>query len=209
MIQSHRPRKRILTGIHKAPRRRLAVGGVIASITMLMSVFVSPSPAQAYDNNDLKVFSDVVLTTNCSDGGGGYDGWYWQDGYCWNDDGLDGTWFVPQPDGKGMKITIYDRPDFSVRGLLGKVEWHPHGEHLWVYDTRNDSDTFYVELIIRDPRRPSPPYYVGAFGAPGTSAKIDIGHHNLDLPEGFSVSIGVYDDSNHTDRIGGACCGTT
>ncbi|MFB6550429.1 hypothetical protein [Streptomyces sp. NPDC056405] len=30
--------------------------------------------------------------------------------------------------------------------FIGKVEFHPDDEKLWVYDTRNDGDTFYVAV---------------------------------------------------------------
>jgi hypothetical protein len=81
------------------------------------------------------------------------------------------------------------------------VEFHPNDEKLWVYDTSNDGDTFYVKVGYSS----GGTYHnLGTFAAPGTSAVVDYSIHDFDLPEGATVDISVYDDAGLTDLIGAA-----
>lgn len=171
------------------------MGSAVAIITMVSWVFVAPSPAQAY-GDELGFQSAAVNTWSCNTIWGGFTGYsiYETGGVCYNGDEVDGTWWTPDRGGNGIKIVLRDYRSNNNQ-MLGKVEWHPHGEHLWLYDTKNDGDTFYVCVSFTND-------WAGAcLRPPGTSAAIDYRDFNFDRPEGLGVTIKVYDDQNQTDLI--------
>ena len=58
---------------------------------------------------------------------------------CYLGDSADGTEFRWDSGGKAAKLEV-----FKGSKMVGKVEFHPYSEHLWVYDTAADNDTIYV-----------------------------------------------------------------
>lgn len=112
------------------------------------------------------------------------------------DDPFDGTYFKKDPGGTALKMELIDKSGWFV----GKVEFHPYDEMLWVYDTRNDGDTFYVTLTYYRPND-SRPIVLGTFTAPSTASVVDKSVHNLSIPEGRLVTIRVYDDAARKDWI--------
>jgi hypothetical protein len=158
-----------------------SVSGVLA--VSLISAIALASPAQAYGSNLSKLYA-VVDTDNCDT-----DGTIALDDEtsttCIIYDEIDGTYFTKDANALAVKF------EFRLSGaLVAKVEWHPYGETLWVYDDRDDNDTIYVELLIGDPQYSNP----GPFRAP------ELGHiqKSFDLPEGTPVWVMVWDslDSN-------------
>jgi hypothetical protein len=69
-----------------------------------------------------------------------------------------------------------------------------------VYDTRNDDDTYHLEVTWQT----GDAYHVlGPYTVSGTSAVVDYDTFNLDIPEGATVHVYVYDDAGLTDSMGG------
>ena len=127
--------------------------GLITVLATVASSFLVASPAQAYVEDDISVRYLLVNTSpsaGCSKSApnlGDPDittlaGKVVDEGStCFHDDWWDYTRWTEDNGGVGVKIELW-----LSGNMIGKVEWHPYGEHLWVYDTRNDSDTFYVEV---------------------------------------------------------------
>lgn len=141
------------------------------------------APAQAYSPNPglAKYYYD---TDNCPCSGGNLT------------DPFDGTYFSYDAGGLAVKMEMSDAGWF-----IGKVEFHPYDEKLWVYDTRNDGDTFVVSVGYT---YGGSYHYVGTFQPPGTSETVDVTVADLDIPEGAYVDISVYDDAERSDLIGAA-----
>jgi hypothetical protein len=176
-------------------RRRFVVGSVTVSMTLLVLAFFAPSPAQAYG---LLTFDSILVNTSTCDGESSPFSNHpsRRDGYCWMWDEVDGTWWRPDEGGRGLRYAIWYYPkNGGDAEFVGKVEWHPYGEHLWVYDTKNDGDTLYIRLRVPSAN------YDRTFHAPGTANRVDIGHFDLDFAESLGVTVSVYDGPNHTDLM--------
>ncbi|QGN35382.1 hypothetical protein GJV80_05100 [Microlunatus sp. Gsoil 973] len=115
---------------------------------------------------------------------------------CVLSDPIDRTIFERDPGGVGLKI-LFTTPGTSWP--VGKIEFHPLDEKLWVYDSRNDGDAFHVTL--RYYRSDGKPIRLGTFTAPGTSKEVDVAVYDLSIPEGTLVTIQVFDDADLTDWI--------
>ncbi|PJE99163.1 hypothetical protein CUT44_06130 [Streptomyces carminius] len=160
-------------------RRRtaaLTTGTALAAGALLATV---AAPAQAYNPNPA-AYVNVVPTDNCP---------------CTYGDLIDGTYFQKDAGGKGVKI-LATSPN-SSSDILGKVEFHPLGEKLWIYDTKNDGDALYATVE----------YYSGGnkitkgpYKAPGTAKRIDIRTVDLNIAEGAGVVVRLY-DGNGTDLV--------
>ncbi|WP_153456359.1 hypothetical protein [Streptomyces smaragdinus] len=156
----------------------IAAGAVLAGGTVLGAA----APAQAYDP-DPTVADYHPATTYCPCSGGDLA------------DPFDGTYFAYDA-GNSM---AYKTELYKGDWFVGKVEFHPLGEELWVYDTRNDGDTIYVELG----------YYAGTvyhrlarISPNGTDAVVDKKIWNgQDIPEDAQVEVKVYDDDGYSDWI--------
>ncbi|WP_406422583.1 hypothetical protein OH809_10940 [Streptomyces sp. NBC_00873] len=84
---------------------------------------------------------------------------------------------------------------------IGKVEFHPYGEKLWVYDTRNDGDAYYVHVAV-DNHDGNGLTGWNVYTPPGTSNVVDYSAYSLgNVNEGADIRIRVYDDSGLTDLI--------
>lgn len=145
------------------------------------SMFGAATPAQAYSPNpDFEVHTKK--TGNCPDAKG-----------CHIDDEIDGTNFKKDEGGKGVKIDLTSDGEY-----LGKVEFHPRGENLYVYDNARDNDTVYVTVVHYD--NDGHPRFKGPFKG---AAKMDDVHTNLSYDEGEKVEIKVWDSKKDygTDLI--------
>ncbi|NEB79680.1 hypothetical protein G3I40_31335 [Streptomyces sp. SID14478] len=163
--------------------RRLA--GLFTGATLALGALLATAaaPAQAYSPNP-KVAAAYRDTGSCPCGGGALD------------DPFDGTTFAKDPGGYAVKLSLS-----QGSSLVGKVEFHPADEKLWVYDTKNDGDTFHVRVSYTAHGSTHP---LGTYSAPGTGAAVDHLVKDFGLPEGAFVDIAVYDDAGLSDYIGGA-----
>ncbi|MFD3497379.1 hypothetical protein [Streptomyces sp. NPDC058678] len=163
-------------------KRRLP--GLLAGTGLVVGALcATAAPAQAYSPNPglAKYYYD---TDNCPCSGGNLT------------DPFDGTYFADDAGGLAVKMELNDDGWF-----VGKVEFHPYDEKLWVYDTRNDGDGFFVAVGYSS----GGSYHdLGTFSAPGTSEVVDVTVKDFDIPDGASVDISVYDESGRTDLIGAA-----
>lgn len=159
--------------------RRLA--GLFTSAALAVGALLNAAaaPAQAYSPNPT-ITAHYRDTDSCPCSGGTLA------------DPFDGTSFAHDPGGYAVKLELTDE-----RSYLGKVEFHPNDEKLWVYDTKNDGDTFYVQAAYTSG---GVTHRLGTYSAPA------MGHvvKDFDIPEGAFVDISVYDDAGLTDYIGGA-----
>ncbi|MFH8973722.1 hypothetical protein [Streptomyces sp. NPDC017890] len=158
-------------------------GLVTGALLAAGALFATATPAQAYDP-DPSVSTYYRQTGDCPCSGGSLT------------DPFDGTYFAHDAGGTAVKMELNDAGWF-----VGKVEFHPSGEKLWVYDTRNDGDTFYVAVGYSS----GGSYHdLGTFSAPGTSQTVDLTVKDLSIPDGASVDITVYDGAGRTDQIAAA-----
>ncbi|MET9352591.1 hypothetical protein ABZY14_06145 [Streptomyces sp. NPDC006617] len=160
------------------------VTGLVAGALLTAgALFATAAPAQAYDP-DPSVSTYYRDTDSCPCSGGTLG------------DPFDGTYFAHDAGGTAVKMELNDAGWF-----IGKVEFHPDGEKLWVYDTKNDGDGFYVAVGYSS----GGSYHdLGTFSAPGTSATVDKTVKNFDIPDGAYVDITVYDGSGRSDYIAAA-----
>ncbi|MEV0175600.1 hypothetical protein AB0I00_31370 [Streptomyces sp. NPDC050803] len=159
--------------------RRL-MGWLTGSALVAGALLGTAAPAQAYSPNP-SVGKYYYDTDNCPCSGGNLT------------DPFDGTYFSNDPGGLAVKMELSDDGWF-----VGKVEFHPYDEKLWVYDTRNDGDTFVVSVSYT---YAGDYHYVGTYQPPGTTETVDLKVADLDIPEGAYVDISVYDDVERSDLI--------
>ncbi|WP_432135927.1 MULTISPECIES: hypothetical protein [unclassified Streptomyces] len=161
-------------------RLAAVAGGTVLAAGALAA---TAAPAQAYSPNPsmAKYYYD---TDGCPCSGGNLT------------DPFDGTYFAHDAGGLAVKMELTRSGAF-----LGKVEFHPYGEKLWVYDTANDGDGYYVKVSYTSG---GTTHNLGPFTPPGTSAVLDYSVKDLDIPEGAYVDISVYDDAGLSDLIGAA-----
>lgn len=175
-------------------RKPRIILGSVFTFVMLLASFVVASPAQAYGATD-EHFAQVD-TDNCRLINGDLTPIAFPAG-CKLNDSADNTFF--QKDAGG--IAIKDQIHLRNGPMVAKVEFHPYGEKLWIYDTRNDDDTVYVKVCTSDATGNClfrPPCY----SVTGTNDPIDKRIIDLNVPEGWLVGVYVYDESNCTDRLG-------
>lgn len=103
-----------------------------ASIALGVALAGSASTAQAHSN----VWSDndTRKTASCP---------------CTLWDEYDGTYFQHDQGGKAARARIY-----SGNELVGKMEFHPRGEEIWVYDTKANGDAIYWQIELNGHRGP-------------------------------------------------------
>ncbi|RFU84701.1 hypothetical protein DY218_21140 [Streptomyces triticagri] len=160
----------------RSRRAPLLLAGAAVTTGALLA---GAAPAQAYSPNPTPT-SHTRDTDNCP---------------CSLSDPFDGTYFQHDAGGKALKVELRDGSWF-----IGKVEFHPQGEKLWVYDTKNDNDTIYVRLSYRYKGVTSGLY--GPYKAPGTSKTVDHTVKDFDIPEGADVLVYFYDSRDRSDYIG-------
>lgn len=114
--------------------------GLAAGVGMLgLALLGTATPAHAYGTLDVKFAR--VDTGDCSLDGGTLPVVNELPGGCRLNDAVDDTYFQRDHYGIGVKVELRDSGS-----LVSKVEFHPYDKKLWIYDTKNDGDTVYVQL---------------------------------------------------------------
>ncbi|MEV5608580.1 hypothetical protein [Streptomyces sp. NPDC052225] len=165
-------------------RFRTRAAGLVAGVATLTAALIGGAlPAQAYSPNP--TYSVITRDTDdCPCSGGSLT------------DPFDDTYFRYDAGGSARKIEMYDGDWF-----IGKVEFHPYQQKLWVYDTRNDGDTFYVHVAVDNHDGHGLTGW-GTYKAPGTDAVMDYDTFTLgNVDEGASVRMRIYDDADLSDLI--------
>jgi hypothetical protein len=177
--------------IHGRPKARSRLtAGAAAVLTMIATVVLSfGTPAGAYVPNPTVRFA-VVDLDNCGRIEGNLAVTSHPNG-CALSDSFDGTFFRRDPGGVAVKMQFHT----SNGTMVGKMEFHPYGEHLWVYDTRNDSDTIYAAYNLY-----SSAGYEGS-GGPLRGPVNGYNNVNLSIADGWQICIAAYDDVELTDWI--------
>lgn len=157
-------------------RLRNLLGAAVSGLVLLVP-FAAAAQAYSPDPTSRTQFFD---TSECP---------------CWEYDPADDTYFAHDSGGEAVKIELWDDGD-----MVGKVEFHPYGEKLWVYDTKNDGDSIYVDMYFRQGGR----NYVARVQPPQTGNRLDYAvWDQMNISDGNSVSVWVYDDASRQDLITG------
>jgi hypothetical protein len=159
---------------------------VLPAATIAAAAALALPASRAYAYGSLIQRWAWVDTDNCARIGGTLPIQTFPNG-CALDDSWDGTFFQKDPGGEAIKLELRDG-----NGLVAKVEWHPYGEQLWVYDTRSDGDTVYVDFYCDS----DDPDDSGVFRATNPPTI-----KNFEIPEGVFCTFDVYDDNALTDLI--------
>jgi hypothetical protein len=173
-------------------KRRLVLGSIFSILTVLTSFVAVASPAQAYGN--LTLHWALVDTDDCRKLAGDLTV-IAEANRCRLNDSADNTFFQKDAGGKALKAQLHDG-----NGMVAKVEFHPYGEKLWVYDTRNDGDTVYFEPFICPVGGSC--FFDVSYSALGTSDPIDFDVFNFELPEGSKFDLWIWDNADETDSLG-------
>jgi hypothetical protein len=173
-------------------KHRFVLGVALTILTTVTSFAVTARPAQAYGG--LTLHWALVDTDDCRRLAGDLTV-IARDDDCRLNDSADNTFFKKDPGGKALKIQLHDGS-----GMVAKAEFHPYGEKLWVYDTRNDGDTVYFEPFICPVGETC--FYGDSYSAPGTSNPIDSDVINFSLPEGSTFTLLAWDNADETDFLG-------
>ncbi|WP_154402198.1 hypothetical protein [Ornithinimicrobium cavernae] len=151
-------------------RIRRLTGAALAVPLMAGAAVVAPAPmAQAHDNRSSVLEWRDTSECPC---------------YLWDE--YDGTYFQRDVGGEAFRGRIY-----SGGELVGKVEFHPYGEKLWVYDTKANGDALYVTVTWGEHEE----YGIKVPSGGGTVR--DLGN----IPEGEPVRIKVWDDGFYEDEL--------
>lgn len=172
-------------------KRRGAVAAT-AFAAATLTTLLGPAPAEAYEDES---YWDVQLRTrpDCLT----VQSWdsYNVDrigGQCVVDDEADGTYFDDDAGGLAYKIEVMD----SRNDMVAKAEFHPQGEHLYLYDTKNDGDTVYFQVYNATTG------WKRLYSVEGTSNRIDLRHENLSFDEGDKIEISTYDNAAYGGLTG-------
>jgi hypothetical protein len=164
--------------------QRSLLFGLLTCLAVLGSAFVFPGAAQAYDPDPSAPYVKVDTNSSCTSSGTLNDAVY-LGGKCFHDDTYDNTYFKLDAGAKALKIEL--RVGSS---LIGKVEFHPWDEILWLYDILADGDTIYV--ACRDQTAGSD-CYPGVRRASTPTGDPNV--LNLNIPDGHQVLITIYDNA--------------
>ncbi|MFB7340246.1 hypothetical protein ACFCZ6_09315 [Streptomyces hydrogenans] len=164
--------------------RRKVAYALASAAAMTATLFATAAPAQAYGTLDVRYAR--VDTDNCNRLSGTL-AITPATGGCYLYDSLDDTYFEKDADGEALKVELRNGGT-----LVSKVEFHPNGEKLWIYDPAPDGDTVYVRL------RTATHGWSAVFYATGAQNPHVI---DFDFAEGENVLVEIYDNSDATDRI--------
>src|SRR5262245_14610410 len=170
-------------------RLRAALAGGLGLVTVGTVLVVAPlAQADSYDSTLLKKYA-TVDTGTCKQLSGVLTVTVDPDtGDCVLADSADGTVFKKDSGGIALKIELYT----SANSMVAKMEFHPNGEKLWVYDTKNDGDGISVEPFIITTEGKWVSFGRGRGSAVGTDAVIDHRVVDLNEPEGQDLGFRVY-----------------
>lgn len=146
--------------------RRAALAALVAPLA-LGAAIAPATTAQAHDG--AYSVSEYRYTSDC---------------WCELYDEWDGTFFQHDPGGEAAKMRMYTADD----QLAGKVEFHPYGEQVYVYDTLANSDAWYVSVAWTGSDGKQKAAYID----PPSGGSYT--YENLSIPDGNTVTIRVYDD---------------
>ncbi|USQ79954.1 hypothetical protein NF556_20600 [Ornithinimicrobium faecis] len=153
---------------------RTALAAVAAPLALGAAVIGPASTAQAHD--------------------GAWSSSEWRDtSSCWCElpDEWDGTYFQKDKGGEAAKMRFYTAGD----QLAGKVEFHPQGEKVYVYDTLANSDAWYVQVSWTDDNGRSKYAYID----PPSGGNYT--YEDLSIPDGHTVTIKIFDDGWGDDHF--------
>lgn len=177
---------------------RATAAVLLATIFLVLPMFVIPGPAQAY--GDVFVNFAEIDMDSCTLVDGHMSVGRLSDGTCAAHHGVSGpvrsaSRFADDANSQAVSVDI-----IASRGVAW-MDFHPYDEILFVADIENDGDTIYVDVWKE---APSPLFWthVGVFRPPGTSAEQDILRRDLSIPDGDLISFTIYDDAGLTDLIG-------
>jgi hypothetical protein len=173
------------TNMETSYRQRSTPKHIITGLVVAACCFVAVGHAHAYGALTMRYAR--VDTSTCTRLSGDLPVKAFSNG-CELDDEVDGTFFEKDAGGIALKVVLSDS-----NGMVAKVEFHPYGEKLWVYDTRNDGDGIYVQLYG--------PNGHFTYGVTGTSDPIDYNVYDLNYPEGTLLYFDVTDDQAGNDVI--------
>ena len=153
---------------------RTALAAVAAPLALGAAVIGPATTAQAHDG----AWSDSEWrnTSNC---------------WCELPDEWDGTYFQKDKGGEAAKMRMYTAND----ELAGKVEFHPYGEQVYVYDTLANSDAWYVQVSWVDKHGRDKYTYID----PPSGGNYT--YENLSIPDGHTVTIKIFDDGWGQDHV--------
>ncbi len=169
---------------------RVPFRSILTSVAVIAALLAVPRPAAAY-NPDPSVYWITQNAGTCDRDLASYPG----DLFSWGALGGAGCYikgstpesiYESDPNSQNAAFELW-----AYRGgLIGVISFEAHGEWLYVADTANDGDTFYVWVDGKGP------YYV-----PGTSNPTDDDFFNLSLTDGVRYSIKITDDKDGNDVI--------
>lgn len=173
-------------------RRMRGLGAGVSAAALLAGANMAAAPtAEAYGSN-IMTFTTKVNTANCDSSGDRRASK--KSGGCFVEDYSDNTFLTTDKGGRAVKFELWSKSGSSWK-LRGKVEFHPYAEKLWVYDTSNDGDTIYVDVTTKK-------YGKQIVVPPGTGKKMDYTVHDMNLAEGSSVKVEVFDGYNEWGGTG-------
>jgi hypothetical protein len=154
--------------------------GAATGVALTAGVLLAATavPAQAYSPNPSYVV-DAYSTSFCP---------------CSNSDNFGGTIFAKQSGGIAVKFQLWD---YNTGSYIGKTEFHPYGDKIKVFDTKDDGDSIYTSVEWWD----SGVLHSRTYLPPGTSAVVDSTSESLGIPEGTRVDIYLWDNAGNNDLI--------
>lgn|GEM_PF-2707157 len=173
--------------------KRTRLGALMAGAALAGAVaLVTPVPAHADPSASSE--SWVVNTTQGSCATTGPTSAKEVRGGCFLDDRFDNTLFQWDAGGRAAKLHHFSNYLGHIKSHY-KVEFHPYGEWLWIYDVNRDGRSAYVEVK-----------YAGRTKVYATpSAANSPRQVNLAIDEGTAVTITLYDrydENGGRDKLG-------
>jgi hypothetical protein len=169
---------------------RSAIRSILTSVVVVAALMAVPRPAAAYDP-DPSVYWITQNAGTCNKILGEYPG----DLFTWGDLAGAGCYINgTAPDvifglDAGGHNAVFEL--WAYRGgMIGEIVFKALGEWLYIADTANDGDTFYVWIDGHGP------YFVQ-----GTSNPTDDNFFDLDFAEGSTHVIKITDDKDGHDVI--------
>ena len=173
--------------------KRTRFGALVATVALAGALTVAtPAPAQADPSASSE--SWVVNTARGSCATSGPTAAEAVRGGCFLDDRFDNTLFQWDAGGGAAKLHHFSNYLGHIESHY-KVEFHPYGEWLWIYDLNRDGRSAYVEVS-----------YGGTTKVYATPSAADSPRRvNLSVKEGEPVTIVLYDrydEQGGHDRLG-------
>jgi hypothetical protein len=177
-VLGREPHRSFKEGMFVRIRNRMVGAATGVALTAGVLLAATAVPAQAYSPNPSYVV-DAYSTSFCP---------------CSNSDNFGGTIFAEQAGGIAVKFQLWD---YDTGSYIGKTEFHPYGDKIKVFDTKNDGDSIYTSVEWWD----SGVLHSRTYLPPGTSAVVDSTSESLDIPEGTRVDIYLWDNAGNNDLI--------